>query len=167
MTIPRRFLVALVWCSACGSPPPSPAPPGEDAAVEAATCSADTLNDPANCGACGRACVDEQRCADGVCVARDPLDTYASCRAGTAPDVRCDGGRSCVSVGSGGPRVCVPSCALSSARCPDAPGGSDASVVCARLVLYCALSCTATTTCPAGQQCRFLSAGNTSGYCAG
>lgn len=160
-------LAALVCCASCGDAgnPPGPSA-GVDAAVTPPPCSADTLNDPQNCGACGRACDAEESCTSGVCAPRDPLPDYASCRDGTERDPRCGFGRNCVSVGSGGPRVCAPSCALDEARCPAAPAGSDARPACTRLVLRCLLACTGETTCPAGQTCRLLPPAMTSGYCA-
>lgn len=167
MAISRRFFVTLGCLAACGDgsvPPPTPV--GEDAAIEAPACMADTRNDPSNCGGCGRVCATEQRCADGLCVAREPLDTYAGCRGSTGPDLRCDNGRRCVSVGSGGPRVCSTPCLLSEVVCPTAPSGSDARSVCVRNVFYCMLACTAATQCPAGLACRFLPPGGTDGYCA-
>lgn len=166
-----KGLHALVVCAVltgCNDSNWPPGPSAEDAAVEVAappSCMADTLTDPANCGACGRVCDAEETCTGAVCVPRDPLADYAGCRAGTGRDPRCGVSRRCVAVGSGGPRVCVPACLLAETVCPPAPAGSDARVVCTRTGFLCMLLCTAATRCPDGQTCRLLPPG-TSGYCA-
>lgn len=161
------WLVALMCITACGDGGSPPAPTGVDAAVEPPpSCAADTRNDPMNCGACGRLCDAEEVCGGGVCTPRDPLPDYAGCREGTGYDRRCGFSRRCVAIGSGGPRVCVPTCLLSESVCPPAPAGSDARTVCTREGFYCLLSCTAATQCPDGQTCRLLPPSNTAGYCA-
>lgn len=163
-----RWTILWVLAVGCGDGEPT-GPGGGGSPSDAAApppCTRDERNDPANCGACGRACSSDQWCVEGTCVAREPpLDDYASCRAGTEPDLRCGTGRNCVTIGSGGPRVCASSCALAESRCRAAPEGSDARPTCTRLVLRCLLACTTETTCPAGQTCRLLPPG-TAGYCA-
>ena len=166
-----KGLHALMVCATltgCSDGNAPPGPGGQDAALEVETpppCTADTRTDPANCGSCGHVCDAEETCTGAECVPRDPLENYAGCREGGGRDPRCGISRRCVAVGSGGPRVCVPTCPLTESVCPPAPAGSDARVVCTREGFFCMLACTAATQCPAGLSCRLLPPG-TAGYCA-
>ncbi len=87
-----------------------------------APCAADTMSDPANCGACGRACASTEICQFSICTRR-PVDCPPTC----AGNGECAG---CARPGDLGVYCCMSGLCLytSGATCPvleDRPPGEE------------------------------------------